>query len=40
MNINARIIERAKEAQALYVVHVEMRKKNVDPRRCWRYLLC
>jgi hypothetical protein len=40
MNINTRVIERAKEAQALYVIHVEMSKKNVDPRACQRHLLC
>jgi hypothetical protein len=40
VNINTRVIERAKEAQALYVIHVEMCKKNVDPRGCQRYLLC
>jgi hypothetical protein len=40
VNVNTRVIERAKETQALYVVHVEMCKKNVDPRGCWRNLLC
>jgi hypothetical protein len=40
VNINTRVIERAKEAQALYMIHVEMCKKNVDPRGCQRNLLC
>jgi len=40
VNINIRVIERTKKAQTLYVIHVEMCKKNVDPRGCQRDLLC
>ncbi len=33
MNLNTRVVERAKEAKALDVIHVEVRKENIDARR-------
>jgi hypothetical protein len=40
VDINIRVIERAKEAEPLYVIHVEMSKKNVDPSSCSGDLRC
>jgi hypothetical protein len=40
VDINPRVIERTKKARALYVIYVEMSKKNVDTSSCSGDLRC
>jgi hypothetical protein len=34
VDVNPRVIEGTKETKSLYVIHVEMAEKNIDPSSC------